>query len=406
MACHPRVTAWPTILQTHLPPWTKPHATVVALGSLGLVLARAWALTAVRACRAPWLGRTAPPGRQPVRALGSAVTATRGTARGARGGEPCCEPRLAWGVGPWEGTPWALALAAPTWGARLTGVALRLGSRGCALPVAWTVLAAPAPHAGRREWWRLLRQGRRAVPRSWPVRGRAERGMYARGRLRRLTRLGWPPFWRLHPGGPLRPQGQGRGGALQTWGPEPGPAWQGTGSAVQGRHRQRHGTRLAGWEAGDPEPWGRLPALPPEARPAWWYGWRAWSEQGLQSTTRAGWPWPRTPMTKPDRAARLRRAVAVATLWLRRVGGAAEATLPVRTVPDVTALVPGQPRTRPATRLRRVRVCRRGGTLILVAVRDQAPLPLGRFVPEPWPAVPVPEAVPPALPGLAVPQAA
>ena len=109
---------------------------------------------------------------------------------------------------------------------------------------------------------------------------------------------------------------------------------------------------------------------------------------------------------KPDRAARLRRAVAVATLWLRRVGGAAEATLPVRTVPDVTALVPGQPRTRPATRLRRVRVCRRGGTLILVAVRDQAPLPLGRFVPEPWPAVPVPEAVPPALPGLAVPQAA
>ena len=80
-------------------------------------------------------------------------------------------------------------------------------------------------------------------------------------------------------------------------------------------------------------------------------------------------------MTKPDRAARLWLAVAVATLWLLSVGGEAEETIPVSTVPDVTALVPGQPRTRRATRLRLVSVFRRGWNLILVALLDQAPCP-------------------------------
>src|SRR5499433_2519649 len=102
-------------------------------------------------------------------------------------------------------------------------------------------------------------------------------------------------------------------------------------------------------------------------------------------------------MTQPERAARLWLAVAVATLWLLSVGGEADATLPASTVPDVTALVPAPPRTRRATRLRLVSVFRRGWNLIWVALLDQAPLPLGRFVPEPWPAGLVPEQQTPAL---------
>jgi hypothetical protein len=111
-------------------------------------------------------------------------------------------------------------------------------------------------------------------------------------------------------------------------------------------------------------------------------------------------------MTQPERAARLWLAVAVATRWRLRVGGEADATIPARMVPDDTALVPTPRRTRCTTRLRLVSVCRRGWNLILVALLDQAPLPLGRFVPAPWPAVPVPEAVTSALPGRARPQAA
>ena len=59
-----------------------------------------------------------------------------------------------------------------------------------------------------------------------------------------------------------------------------------------------------------------LTDLPPEASTACWYGLRAWIEQGFKITKRAGWQWQRTHMTKPERAARLWLAVAVATLWL------------------------------------------------------------------------------------------
>jgi hypothetical protein len=120
----------------------------------------------------------------------------------------------------------------------------------------------------------------------------------------------------------------------------------------------------------------------------------------------AGWQWQRTRLTQPDRAARRWLAVAVATLWLLSVGGEADATIPASTVLDVTARVPQPTRTRHATRLRRVSIFRRGWTLILVAWLDQAPLPLRRFVPEPWPAVPVPELQTPSLLGRALPQAA
>ena len=122
-----------------------------------------------------------------------------------------------------------------------------------------------------------------------------------------------------------------------------------------------------------------LTDLPPEASTACWYGLRAWIEQGFKITKRAGWQWQRTQMTKPERAARLWLAVAVATLWLLSVGGEAEETIPASTVPDVTALIPKQPRMRRATRLRLVSVFRRGWNLILVALLDQAPLPQGRF---------------------------
>jgi len=149
-----------------------------------------------------------------------------------------------------------------------------------------------------------------------------------------------------------------------------------------------------------------LTDLPPETSTACWYGLRAWIEQGFKITKRAGWQWQRTHMTKPERAARLWLAVAVATLWLLSVGGAAEETIPASTVPDVTALVPQPPRMRRATRLRLVRVFRRGWNLILVALLAQALLPVGRFVPEPWPAVTALEEQVPLLPSLEVPLAA
>jgi hypothetical protein len=93
----------------------------------------------------------------------------------------------------------------------------------------------------------------------------------------------------------------------------------------------------------------------------------------------------------------------VATLRLLSVGGEADAALPASPGLDVTVLGSPPARTRRATRLRLVRVCRRGWILLLVAWLAQGPRPLGRFVPARWPAVP--EAAP-ARRGLTRPQTA
>jgi hypothetical protein len=406
MSCHPRVTEWTAIIHTHLPHLTKPQATVLALWSLGMVLARSCALTAVSAFLAVWLHRKEDAVRQQLREFCYEATAKRGPARQELVVEPCFVPLLAWVVDQWEGTQLALALDATTLGTRFTVLALSVVYRGCAIPVAWTVLAATAKHAWRREWLRMLRQVRRAIPRAWTVLVLADRGLYARWLFRRIARLGWHPFLRINTGGTFRPTGQVRGVPLKTLVPEPGTTWQGTGIAFKGRNRQLHCTLLACWEPGYKDPWLILTELPPEVSTAYWYGLRAWIEQGFKIIKRAGWQWQRTRMTQPDRAARLWLAVAVATLWLLSVGGEADATIPASTVLDVTALVPQPARTRRATRLRLVSVFRRGWTLILVALLDHAPLPLGRFVPESWPAVSVPEEVTPSRPGLVLPQAA
>jgi hypothetical protein len=250
LSCHPRVTEWTTIIQAHLPHLTKPQATVLALWSLGMVLARSCALTAVSTFLAMWLGRKEPTVRQQWREFCYEATAKRGAARGALAVEPCFVPLLAWIVGQWEGTQLALALDATTLGTRFTVLALSVVSRGCAIPVAWTVLPATATHAWRREWLRMLRQVHRAIPRSWTVLVLADRGLYARWLFRRLTRLGWHPFVRINTGGTFRPTGQVRGVPLKPLGPEPGTTWQGTGIAFKGRNRQLHCTRLACWEAG------------------------------------------------------------------------------------------------------------------------------------------------------------
>jgi len=379
---------------------------VLALWSLGMVLARSGALTAVSACLATWLRRKADTVRQQWREFCYAATAKRGTARQELGVETCFVPRLVWVVDQWEGTPLALALDATTLGTRLTVLALSVVCRGCAIPVAWTVLPATAKHAWRREWLRMLRQVRRAVPRSWTVIVLADRGLYARWLFRRLTRLGWHPLLRINTGGTFRPQGQGRAVPLKTLVPESGTTWQGTGIACTGRHRQLPCTLLARWEAGDKDPWLILIALPPETSTACWYGLRAWIEPGFTITKRAGWQWQRTRMTQPERAARLWRAVAVATLWLLSVGGEADEAIPASTVPEVTALSPIPLRRRRATCQRLVSVFRRGWTIILVALLEQAPRPLGRFIPEPWPAVMARRERPPLLPDMGMPLAA
>ena len=169
MSCHSPVTEWTTLIRLYFPHLSKPQATVLALWSLGMVLARSCALTAVATFLAVWLRRQEQTVRQQLREFCYEAEAKRGTQRQALAVDPCFVPLLRWVLSGWQGTQLAMALDATTLGLRFTVLAISVVSRGCAMPVAWTIVAANQPHAGRREWLRLLRQLRPAIPRPWTV---------------------------------------------------------------------------------------------------------------------------------------------------------------------------------------------------------------------------------------------
>jgi hypothetical protein len=179
MSCHVRVDEWSTIIRTHIPHLSKPQATVLALWSVGMVLARSCALTAVTVCLAAMLKRQENTVRQQLREWCDEAPAKRGAPRQALVVEGCFVPLLRWVLHQWQGTQLALALDATTLGTCFTVLAISVVSRGCAIPVAWTILPANTPHAWRRDWRRMLRTLRPAIPTGYTVIVLADRGLYA-----------------------------------------------------------------------------------------------------------------------------------------------------------------------------------------------------------------------------------
>ena len=91
-------------------------------------------------------------------------------------------------------------------------------------------------------------------------------------------------------------------------------------------------------------------------------------------------------MTDPARAERLWLVLSVATLWVLSVGGQADRA---DSAPGFDApLVPTSPTTALPARPRLLSCFTRGLALILAALLRAAPLPLGCFIPHPWPAIP------------------
>ena len=110
----------------HLPPLRKPQATVVALWSCGMVLARSCALTAVRHLLAKGMQRREQPVRQQLRAWYYDVPRQRGTKRHALHVETCFPVVLAWIVSWWQGPQRALAIDATALGTRFVVLAVRV----------------------------------------------------------------------------------------------------------------------------------------------------------------------------------------------------------------------------------------------------------------------------------------
>jgi hypothetical protein len=176
MCCQAGFDPWRTTLMPHLSYLRKPQATVLARWSVGMVLARSWALTAVSLLLAAGRHRQAQTVRPQRRDWYDDGPRQRGAKRQALRVETCCAPVRGWVVRGGQGTPRALAWDATTVGPRVVGLASRVVSRGWAMPVAWVSRLVGATHAWRREGLRRLRRLCPAMPPGWTGLVWAERG--------------------------------------------------------------------------------------------------------------------------------------------------------------------------------------------------------------------------------------
>jgi hypothetical protein len=90
-------------------------------------------------------------------------------------------------------------------------------------------------------------------------------------------------------------------------------------------------------------------------------------------------------MTDPARATRVWLAMAVATLWVVSVGGQADANQPASMLDELPILPAIRCQTTWRSRPRLLSCFRRGVIPIVTTLVAQGVLPIGRFVPEPWP---------------------
>ena len=142
MSCQSAVYQWTEVVTKHLPHVSKPQVVVVALWSVGMVLARSCALTAVSVFWAEGLERKPNTVRQQLREWCYEARAKRGQPRRELVVERCFAPLLGWVLSWWEGHQLALAIDATTLGQRFVVLVVSVLYRGCAIPVAWTVLPA------------------------------------------------------------------------------------------------------------------------------------------------------------------------------------------------------------------------------------------------------------------------
>jgi hypothetical protein len=396
MSRHGGLFSWTALVSTHMPHLSQPQARVLALWSYGIAMTRSCGRLTVATFLALLLGQKVATLEQRLYEWCCEASQKAGTKRQALEVTTCFVPLLHWIVLLWTGTQLALALDATALGTRFVVLAVCVVYRGCAIPVAWTILPANQPGAWRREWLRLLRRLRPAIPSGWTVLVLTDRGLYARWLFRRIVRLGWHPFLRINQGAKFRPAGQTRWYWLRELVGQVGHRWRGCGTAFRSHDCHLECTLVAWWGEDHDEPWFILTDLAPDGCDARWYGLRTWCEQSFKCTKRGGWQWQYTQMTVPARAARLWLALAVATLWMVSVGSDLEVGPPPEgaDLPDLRPLLglpaAGQPR--------RTRLFRLGWLWVLVCQITARPLPLPwRLVPEPWPDIPASVVLLPAL---------
>ena len=384
------LSQWRETVSMAFPKLSRPQSTVLALWSYGMVLAKSCGITSVCAALALQTGDSEGTLTQRLREWCYDAKDKKGVKRQSLEVTTCFAPLLAWVLRLWpaEDRHLALAIDASTLTQRFTVLCVSVMYRGCAIPVAWKIVAADEKGSWQPYWKGLLTHLSPVVPTTWTVIVLSDRGLYALWLYRHIVSLGWHPFMRINQQGNFRPLDEKLFRGLSTVVPKVNGAWCGEVECFSERESRFGCTLVARWDEDYKQVWLVVTDLAPQEANVVWYGMRSWIEGGFKDTKRGGWQWHQTKMVNPARAERLWLAIAVATVWVLSVGGQADARV---SVSGLEALPPTHIARQKATNRSRPRMLScfaRGWLLIMGAFIHGDGLLLGRFVPEPWPSSP------------------
>ncbi len=355
---------------------SQPQALVLALWSFGMVLARSCGQSSVTHMIASLIGEKEDNIRQRLREWCWDRKDKAGKKRAEVEVASCFVPLLRWILQDWEASErrMALAMDATTLGDRYVVLAISVVYRSCAIPIAWKVFPFDDQKGWKAEWLRLFALFKGVIPADWTVLVLADRGLYADWLFRAITDLHWHPFLRINANGKYRLEGSSQFLPLSNLASAVGCHWSGVVTCF--KTNPLHCTLLICWEENYTDPWLILTDFQSHQANIAWYSLRAWIECGFKHTKRAGWQWQNTRMTDPQRAERHWLAMAVATLWVVRVGGEVDANLPASSL-DLLPLP--LPRTSQRSQPRLLSCFRLGLLAILAALLNHHALPGGSF---------------------------
>jgi len=269
---------------TNLTNLTKPQAVVLAMMSLGMIVAQSCALTSISAMLSIYLKINNCNIYQRIREWcydakdkkGNKKDTQKENKKGLNRTQVdvsgCFEHLIKWIIRFWQSEQLAIALDATTLGLSFTALVVSIVYRGCAIPVAWTITKGNEKRAWNIEWLRMLRLVRHNIPRHFTVIVMTDRGLYSPRLFKRIVRLKWHPFMRINVNGTFCPEGSGSFKPIGSFAEQPGTSWQGSGVAFKTKGKRLSCTLLALWEEGQKEAWFIITDLAPSASNACWYG--------------------------------------------------------------------------------------------------------------------------------------
>ena len=317
-----QLTSWNAELKRHFPHLPDCTVFVLALYSMGMILAKVSGLSTVALFLGESLLWSYDALRKRLCEFYKEAPAKSGAKHGIKRQDfdvrTCFAPLLRWILSLWSGKHLALAIDVTNLGDRFHVLCVSVVVCGNAIPVAWKVLRGGVKDPWNPYWQTLLQHLKKAIPDDWTIIVLSDRGLESAWLFKVIVNLGWHPLMRVKKGGKFKPKGWRRFYGLSELVKSVGDSFYAEGRAYAGEDMAC--TLLARYAEGYDEPWFILTDLPPETADAVWYAMRAWIEQGFKIIKGGGLDWEKTRMEDPARVERLWLVMAVATLWVVAVG--------------------------------------------------------------------------------------